>query len=187
MAVADYLQSPARGMCPHMPCLQRGGHQRHHHQYWVSTPLCSAALPGYVICGLVLVGFFFFPTTYIIPNKNNLEIIVCKTKLLKSDQVTQCMLASQTHQQYCPQQTWGNGTWDKSSWVKTVSSSDSRYCFMNKTIFGLFASRLVLLFLFRGLGLWWGGYIYLFIWLGFLFWLGFVYTYELENLLLIIA
>lgn len=105
MAVADYLQSPARGMCPHMPCLQRGGHQRHHHQYWVSTPLCSAALPGYVICGLVLVVFFFFPTTYIIPNKNNLEIIVCKTKLLKSDQVTQCMLASQTHQQYCPQQT----------------------------------------------------------------------------------
>lgn len=65
------------------------------------------------------------------------------------------------------------------------SRFDLCYCFINKALFGLFVLRLVggflmevLFFEFRG-----GGLVGCFFWFSF----GFVYTYELENLPIIIV
>lgn len=80
--------------------------------------------------------YLFLTTTYyIVSNRNNLEIIVCKNKL-KSDQVTWCMLEKmQTYQPYGQRGAQGDGTWDKTSSANTVRSSDLCYCFTKKAWF----------------------------------------------------
>jgi len=78
------------------------------------------------------------------------------------------------HQPYCPPWPRGDGTRDKTAGVQAAGPPHLSYCFINKAVGWFFYWGLDLGFFLVG-------------WVELLFSLGFVYTYKLENLLIIIA